>query len=210
MPQSCGSLISTIHNSLNISTCVASALSLTSTGVTLSPILKSLKRWRLPASKLCLLKSQLWWTGHISSMENYHLSRIILCSELSSGHCDWGAPKKQFKDYFKKSFGTYHSSWELWCLASHHQPYCLLLWKHPQDKRCRWRNCNIMPSNFDQTFCCSCSNHLYLSRIGFISHKQSSEDIDWSLLNLCFMKPNHVDDDESQPWLNVVRIVFNI
>ena len=45
---------------------------------------------------------------------------------------------KWFKDCLKKFFGNsywpllmVHPSWESWCLASYHQP-CCLLWKQPQ------------------------------------------------------------------------------
>ena len=72
-----GSLIVTTYDSLNASTSHASAPSSTSTAVTSSLILKSLKRQRSPTSWPCN-KSQQCWVGHFSKMGNHHLPRIIV------------------------------------------------------------------------------------------------------------------------------------
>ena len=53
-----------------------------------------------------LLKTKLRWAGHVSRMEEYRLSKIILYGELSSGLRNRGAPKKHYKDTLKKSLGA--------------------------------------------------------------------------------------------------------
>ena len=50
-----------------------------------------------------ILKYMLRWAGHVSRLEDHHLPKIVMFGELSSGHCDRGAPKKRFKDNLKKS-----------------------------------------------------------------------------------------------------------
>ena len=110
---------------------------------TVSPVLPLqhlrhlLEKTRITSIETVLLNYQLCWTGHISSMENHHLPRIILSSEPSAGHCDREAPKKKYKECLKKPFWCLshqpslmvHPSWEPWHLVCHHQPCCLLLWK---------------------------------------------------------------------------------
>ena len=77
-----------------------------------------------------LLKYQLCRAIRVSRMGMHHLSRIIMCNELSAGHCDWGAPKKWFKDCWEKSIIVYHidhhwwstlaENCDAWCLTTNH------------------------------------------------------------------------------------------
>ena len=67
--QSCEWLISTTYGSSSNSTSAASVPSSTSTGVTSSPILKSLKRQSSPASRPYYWSLSYSW--HISSMRNH-------------------------------------------------------------------------------------------------------------------------------------------
>ena len=53
-----------------------------------------------------LLKVQLRWAGHVSRMEDHRLPKITLYGELSTGHCDRGAPKKRYEDSLRKSLGV--------------------------------------------------------------------------------------------------------
>ena len=53
-----------------------------------------------------LLKSQLYWAGHVSRMGGHHLPKIALYGELSTGHCNRGALKKHYKNSLKKTLST--------------------------------------------------------------------------------------------------------
>ena len=94
--------------SLNCSK-TALAPSSTSTRLTSSPILKSLK-----GEITMQLKFQLCWTRHIFRMRNYCLPGIILCNELSTGYCDRRAPRKQYKNFLKRFFGACHINHHWW------------------------------------------------------------------------------------------------
>ena len=87
-----------------------------------------------------LMKSQLRWAGHVSRMEDHRLPKIVLYGELSTGHRDRGAPKKRYKDseeivrfMWHWPSPVVHPCLRPWCLASYHQPCCLLFWSPPQD-----------------------------------------------------------------------------
>ena len=75
--------------------------------------------------EVILLESQLWWAGHVSRIRANRLPKIALYGELSTGYCDRGAPKKCFKDSFKKTLGTCHIDHHQWStLAADHQTWC--------------------------------------------------------------------------------------
>ena len=63
---------------------------------------------KITSIKAILLTSQISWTGHDFRIKNYCLLRIILSGKLFASHCNRRVPKKQFKDYLKKSFGACH------------------------------------------------------------------------------------------------------
>ena len=61
-----------------------------------------------------LLKIQLRWAGHVSSMEDHRLPKIILYGELSAGLRNRGAPKQHYKNTLKKSLGACNISHLEW------------------------------------------------------------------------------------------------
>ena len=148
MAQSGESLIGITYEFLNGSTNAASIPSL----VTNIEVLEN--------AKITNIKSQLCRTGHVSKMGNHCLPRIILYGELSVGYCDRGAPKKQFKDCLKKSFGacdtdhcwlsTQIENCDAWHLTTNHivsseNTHRAAL----KVKRYEKRNYNTMPSTPD-------------------------------------------------------------
>ncbi|XP_076052873.1 uncharacterized protein LOC143032285 [Oratosquilla oratoria] len=68
----------------------------------------------IPSIKAMLLKYQLRWAGHVSRMEDHRRTKIVLYGELSTGHRRRGAPKKRYKDCFKKSLTEYHIDHQCW------------------------------------------------------------------------------------------------
>ena len=71
-----------------------------------------------------LLKSQLRWAGCVSTMEDHHLSKIVIYGELSSGCEDRGGRKKRYKGSLKKSLddcNINHGQWLL--LAANRQSF---------------------------------------------------------------------------------------
>ena len=147
--------------------------------------------------KAILLKSLLCWAGHVSWMGNHCLPRIVLSSKLCIGHHNRGAPKNQFKGCLKKSFSSCqighhwcsYLSWQLWGQAPHYQPCFHLFenicWATFRDKKHK-RNCNIIPSNPDQTLSCGLCDCVYTG----LSHECVCNQ-HRPALHLCFTKPSH-------------------
>ncbi|KAK2181552.1 hypothetical protein NP493_393g02025 [Ridgeia piscesae] len=50
-----------------------------------------------------LTRKNLRWTGHLTRMSPYTLTKQILYSQLSSGHRKRGRPRQGFKDAIKKN-----------------------------------------------------------------------------------------------------------
>lgn len=63
--------------------------------------LEVLQRVEITRIETMLLKIKLSWAGHVSRMEDYCLPKIVLCSELFTGHGDRG-----YKDSLKKSLNS--------------------------------------------------------------------------------------------------------
>ena len=54
-----------------------------------------------------LMGGQLRWIGHVLRMPDYRLPRRTLCSQLSDGARNVGAPRKRYKDQIKKAIKNY-------------------------------------------------------------------------------------------------------
>ena len=76
--------------------------------------MKVLEQAEIASIETLLLKSQLRWAGHVSSMDDHHLPMIALYGELSTGHRDRGAPKKRYKHCLKKSLDSCHIDHYQW------------------------------------------------------------------------------------------------
>ena len=61
-----------------------------------------------------LLMNQLVLAGHASRIEDQRLPKIAPYGEVSTGHRDWGDPKKCNKDCQKKSRAAYHADPLCW------------------------------------------------------------------------------------------------
>ena len=62
----------------------------------------------LPSIYTILIQSQLHWDSHVVYINEHHLPKKLLYSELSKGKCSQVGQKKRFKDILKvsmKSFG---------------------------------------------------------------------------------------------------------
>lgn len=73
-----------------------------------------LEQAEIPSVEATILKHQLRWAGHVSRMEDHCLPKIVMFSELSTGHRERGAPKKRFKDSLKKSLSTCNIDHKQW------------------------------------------------------------------------------------------------
>ena len=143
-----------------------------------------------------LLMSQLWWSGHISRMKNHHLPRIIPCEELYTGHHNKRALKKWYRDCQKKSLGAWYINYWQWstlaenCHSWHLSTnYVVSSFENTcraslKDKRFREKDHNTMPSNPDQTFSCSDSNHVCQSCMRLISHECACSQCEPPILDL--------------------------
>ena len=121
-----------------------------------------------------LVKAQLRWAGHVSRMEDHRLPKITLCGELSSGHCDRGAPKKRYKDSLRKSLGVCHIDWRY----TVHQAVSSFEASRKEDlrekrRRRKIRAASAATSEPGQTFDCSHCGRTCLSRMGLISHQRA-------------------------------------
>ena len=131
-------------------------------GVTSLIILKSVKKRRSPTSWPC-------WTGPVSIMVNYRLTKITLHTELSTSHRDRRAPKKLYKDGLKKTLGVCHvdhrrsphkpkrltlgATTQIFFISSFKNTLCIL--KTLSDKRNRGRRShNTMLSRPDLLWLC--------------------------------------------------------
>ena len=163
---------------------------LTSAGVTSSLILKSLEERRPQESRLC------YWSPSYARLDaspewgNHGLSKNILYRGLSVSDCDREASKKRFKNCLKKILWCLlhrpqlmgNPSWEPGRLASHHQPYSLLLWNHLLG---RSQEQKILSP--DQTSRCSCCDRTCLFCLILIGHEHTNSQrrpsLSWSSIH---------------------------
>ena len=116
-----------IDTTNNLSNNYVRAASTSSIGVTSSLILKSLKRWKSPAWKLCNRNSS------YDALDTFSRWVIIVCRRLyyvaSSALtiAIHGLLEKFIWGLFHQASSIVHSSWEPWRLASPYQPCDLLL-----------------------------------------------------------------------------------
>ena len=74
-----------------------------------------LKRASLFSTESILLQVKLHWAGHISRMEDIHMPKAIFFSQLQDRECNYGTPRKQYKDQLKRQLaqaGISHLSWQ--------------------------------------------------------------------------------------------------
>ena len=74
-----------------------------------------LKRASLPSIESILLQVQLCWAGHVTRMEDIHMTKAVFFSELQEGKHDRGAPRKSYKVQLKRQLvqaGISHQSWQ--------------------------------------------------------------------------------------------------
>ena len=62
-----------------------------------------LERTGLPSIEDCLIRKNLWWTGHFTRMSPERLANQSIYSQLSSGHRKRGRPRLRFKDTIKRN-----------------------------------------------------------------------------------------------------------
>ena len=145
-------------------------------------MLRSLNRRRSPASRP-LLKSQLRWAGHVSRMDDHRLPKIALYGKLSTGHRNRGAPKKQYKNFLKKSLGACHIDHLQWSTLGADR----LTWRHIIHQAVssfvdsRKNNLSEKRRNSEAStttvpgviFDCSRCGRTCLSRIDLVSHERA-------------------------------------
>ncbi len=74
-----------------------------------------LSRANLPSIESILLQLQIAWEGHVSRIEDTHITKALLFGELSTGKRDHSAPKKHCKDQLKRELAMAcvpHHSWQ--------------------------------------------------------------------------------------------------
>ena len=62
-----------------------------------------------------LLQVQQRWAGHVTRMEDVRMPKAVFFIELQEGKRDRGAPRKRYKDLFKRQLGqagVSHQSWQ--------------------------------------------------------------------------------------------------
>ncbi|KAJ7414290.1 hypothetical protein WISP_84866 [Willisornis vidua] len=135
-------------------------------------------------------------------MEDHHLPKIVLYSELATGCHKRGAPKRRYKDSLKQFLSLDHiDCHERSTLASNQYS-----WRHtihnaiPSfQNTCRIsfeekRQCRILPKeNFHCAFC----NWTCPSRIGLFTSTLAAS-MGRALPKSLFMKPSHDDDDDDE------------
>ena len=119
-----GSHTSVMSDSLNVSTSAAFALSLTSTGVNSSQMLRSLNKLKSPAMKPC------YWTTSFDGLVMYpEWSTTASLRQSSMVNSPLaivtGAPKKCYKDCLKKSLSVCHMDCQQWSdMAADRDAWC--------------------------------------------------------------------------------------
>ena len=63
--------------------------------------LEALERNDCSSIETILLKAQMGWVGHVIRMDEYRMSRRLLCGELVCGRRNQERPKKRYKDTVK-------------------------------------------------------------------------------------------------------------
>ena len=74
-----------------------------------------LKRAWLPNIESILLQVQLRWAGHVTRTEDVRMPKAIFFSQLQDRECNYGTPRKQYKDQLKRQLaqaGISHLSWQ--------------------------------------------------------------------------------------------------
>ena len=74
-----------------------------------------LKRANLPSIESILLQVQLRRASHVTSMEDLRMLEAVFFSKLQEGKRNRGAPRKRYKDQFKRQLaqaGISHQSWQ--------------------------------------------------------------------------------------------------
>ena len=144
-----------------------------------------LEQAEVSSNETMILKYHLRWAGHVSSMEDHRLPKIVLFGELSTGHCEGGAPKKRFKDNLKKSLTTCNIDHKQWSdLAAD-----CVAWRHTihqaasqfeadrrsslEDKRQRRKGHAASTTTPDITFPYRHCSRPCLSRIGLVSQERA-------------------------------------
>ncbi|KAJ7423067.1 hypothetical protein WISP_35281 [Willisornis vidua] len=61
-----------------------------------------------------LLRTQLFWAGHVSRMEDHHLPKIVLYGELDTGCRKKGALMRQYKNSLKQHLSLGHIDCHQW------------------------------------------------------------------------------------------------
>ena len=132
-----------------------------------------------------ILKYQLQWAGHVSRMEDHHLLKIVMYSELSTGHRERRAPKKQFKDGLKKLLTTCNIDHKQWSdltadrVVWHNKiPQAASQFKGDRKnslkvKRQRRKACSAPTTTPDIPFSCRHCSQPCLSHIGLVNHERA-------------------------------------
>ena len=145
-----------------------------------------LEQTEITSIEAILLKSQLRWAGHVSRMDVHRLPKIALYGELSTGHRNRRALKKQYKDSLKKSLGACHIDHRQWSALAADR----ITWRHIihqavssfedsrknnlREKHCRRKNREASTATVPgMTFDCSRCGRTCLSRIGLVSHERA-------------------------------------
>ena len=66
-----------------------------------------------------LLRSQLWWAGHVQRMDDSRLPKRLLYGELTTGQRSLGRPKKRYKHSLKESLKRCDIPYSTWEASAH-------------------------------------------------------------------------------------------
>lgn len=89
-----------------------------------------LRRRRLPTIYTLLRKRRLLWVGHVHRMDDGHMSKNILCGQLSIGKTHVARPQLHYKNVCRRDLKPLYINTSRWKdLAADHDFWRWTLWK---------------------------------------------------------------------------------